>query len=202
MAALGVDTKGEAVNIDENGNPVYLGVPSGESPDIIRNFSGLAAPYTGMNGVRAPSVLISHSEVEFYIAEAILQGYVSGDASGHYEKGIQSACEWWGVQETDIAAHLAKEEVKLSSDNEIALKQVWKEEYINFYYQGYDGWINYRRVGYPEFKVGSAMLTDEIMKRMVYPPLIKAINQNNYEQAVSEFLDKGDTMLSGSWWSE
>lgn len=202
MAVLGVDTKGEPLNIDENGNPVYLGVPSGESPDIIRNFSGLSSPYTGMNGVRAPSVLISHSEVEFYIAEAILQGYVSGDASIHYEKGIQSSCEWWGVQKNDITDHLAKEEVKLSSENEIALQQVWREEYINFYYQGYDGWINYRRVGYPEFKVGSAMLTDQILKRMVYPPLIKAINQKNYEQAVSEFLDKGDTMISGSWWSE
>lgn len=202
MAALGVDSNGEPVNTDVNGNPIYLGVPSGESPDIIRNFTGLAAPYTGMNGVRAPSVLLSHSEVEFYIAEAILKGYVSGDATAHYEKGIQSACEWWGVQEADIAAHLAKEEVKLSSDDEIALKQVWREEYINFYYQGYDGWINYRRVGYPEFKVGSAMLTDQILKRMVYPPLIKAINQENYEQAVSQYLDNGDTMISGSWWSE
>ncbi len=202
MAVLGVDKEGNPINLDEEGNPVYMGVPSGESPDIIRNFSGLSAPYTGMNGKRAPSVLISHAEVEFYIAEAILQGYIEGDASARYAEGIRSACKWWGVQEADIKAHLAKETVKLSADTEEALKQVWREEYINFYYQGYDGWINYRRTGYPEFKVGSAMLTDRILKRMVYPPLIKAVNQENYTRAVNEYLDNGDTMVSSGWWAE
>lgn len=201
MASLGRDTNGDPVNVDENGNPIYLGVPSGESPDIIRDFSGLAAPYTGMNGVRAPSVLISHAEVEFYIAEAILKGYIAGDAANHFQNGVQSSCEWWGVDEGEIDAHLAKAEMQLSTDPETALKQVYSEEYLNFYYQGYDGWINYRRVGYPEFKVGSAMLIDEILQRMVYPPLIKAINQNNYDKAVNDWLDDGDTMTSSSWWS-
>ncbi|WP_339925945.1 SusD/RagB family nutrient-binding outer membrane lipoprotein [uncultured Cyclobacterium sp.] len=202
MASLGRDTDGEPVNLDEKGNPIYLGVPSGESPDIIRDFSGLAAPYTGMNGVRAPSVLISHAEVEFYIAEAILKGYTAGNAAEHFEIGVQSSCKWWGVEESEIEDHLAQTEMQLSTDTETALKQVYSEEYVNFYYQGYDGWINYRRVGYPELKVGSAMLIDKILQRMVYPPLIKAINQSNYEKAVNEWLEEGDTMTSISWWSK
>lgn len=200
MASLGVDTDGNPVNLDEEGNPIYLGVPSGESPDIIREFSGLAAPYTGLNGVRAPSVLFSHAEVEFYIAEAILRAFVTGDAATHYEAGIRSSCAWWEVDEAEIEAHLAKENVILSADTDEALKQVWAEEYINLYYQGYDGWLNYRRVGFPEFNVGSAMLTDEIMKRMVYPPLLKSINGSNYNEAVN-LLDKGDVLLSSGWWS-
>lgn len=200
MAALGVDAEGNAVNMDEAGNPIYVGVPSGESPDIIREFSGLSSPYTGLNGTRAPSVLLSHAEVEFYIAEAILRGYVSGDTSAHYNAGIRSSCSWWGVSEAEIEAHLAKQEVTLSSDTEVALRQLWSEAYINLYYQGYDGWLHYRRVGYPEFSVGSAMLTDEIMKRMVYPPLLKSINEANYTDAVNQ-LDAGDNLLSGSWWA-
>lgn len=199
LANLGVDIDGNPVNVDEEGNPVYLGVPSGESPDIIREFSGLAAPYTGLNGVRAPSVLFSYAEVEFYIAEAILLGLVAGDASEHYEAGIRASSEWWEVEPAAIDMHLAKESVMLSSDTDQALQQVWKEEYINFYYQGFDGWNNYKRVGYPEFTVGSAMLTDEIMKRMVYPPLLKSVNGAHYNEAV-QLLDKGDDLLSGSWW--
>lgn len=199
MADLGVDIDGNPVNVDEDGNPIYLGVPSGESPDIIREFSGLAAPYTGLNGVRAPSVLFSYAEVEFYIAEAVLLGFVAGDASEHYKAGIRASCEWWGAETAAIDMHLAEESVALSSDTDQALQQVWKQEYINFYYQGFDGWNNYKRVGYPEFTVGSAMLTDEIMKRMVYPPLLKSVNGENYNEAV-QMLDKGDNLLSGSWW--
>nr|WKN35639.1 SusD/RagB family nutrient-binding outer membrane lipoprotein [Tunicatimonas sp. TK19036] len=200
MAVLGVDKEGNPVHLDEDGNPVYVGVPTGENPDIIREFEGLALPYTGLNGVRAPSVLLSHAEVEFYIAEAILEGYVSGDAAAHYETGIRSSCMWWQVDEADIEAHLAKEAIQLSSEEDEALQQIWTQEYINFYYQGYDGWLNYRRVRFPEFHIGSAMLTDEIMKRMVYPPLLKSVNTSNYNSAV-EMLDKGDNLLSSGWWS-
>ena len=199
MAALGIDRDGNPINLDESGNPVFVGVPSGESPDIIRAFDGLSAPYTGLDGVRAPSMLLSHAEIEFYIAEAILNGWVSGDAAEHYEEGIRSSCQWWNVPLDETEAHLAKEEVQLSSEKDMALRQVWKEEYINLYYQGYDGWINYKRVAYPVFHVGSAMLANDIMKRMVYPPLIKSVNEKNYQEAVST-LDKGDDLLSGAWW--
>jgi len=200
MASLGVDSNGEAVNVDEDGNPVYLGVPSGESPDIIRTFEGLAGPFTGLDGETPPSILYSYAEVEFYIAEAILRGIVSGDAAEHYLKGIRGSCERWKVSEEEIASHLSKPEIQLSGNTAEALEQVWKEQYINFYDQGYDGWLHYRRVGFPEFHVGSAMLTDEIMQRMVYPPLLKSVNSENYSSAVN-LLDKGDHLLSKGWWS-
>ncbi|WP_025764904.1 SusD/RagB family nutrient-binding outer membrane lipoprotein [Dyadobacter tibetensis] len=200
MAALGKDKNGNPVNVDAQGEPIFMGVPSGESPDIIREFSGLAAPYTGLRGVRAPSVLLSRAEVELFIAEAILRGYVDGDAEAHYEAGIRSSCLWWGVDEAGVKTHLAKPSVQLAKDYDAALKQVLREQFINFYYQGYDGWINYKRVKYPVFHVGSAMATDQIMKRMVYPPLIKSINAVNYKQAVQVYLDQGDVLLSGSWW--
>ncbi len=201
MADLGVDKENNPVNVDADGNPVYLGVPSGENPDIIRSFDGLAAPYNGLNGVRAPSVLFSQAEVEFYKAEAILQGYVTGDAATPYQTGIRASCAWWGVAEADIDAHLANEAVQLSADTPTAIHQVWTQQYINFYYEGYDGWLNYRRVGYPEFHVGSAMLTDEIMQRMVYPPLLKSVNAAHYQEAVN-ILDQGDNLLSSGWWSK
>ena len=200
IAAAGETQNGSPV-VDEQGNPVYRGVPSGEEPDIIRSLEGLAAPYTGLNGETAPSILFSHAEVEFYTAEAILQGYVTGDAAAHYQAGIRASCERWGVDNAAIEAFLAREDIALAEDTEQALRQVWEQEYVNFYDQGYDGWLHYRRVGYPEFHVGSAMLTDEIMQRMVYPPLLKSINQANYAEAVN-LLDQGDDLLSSGWWSE
>ena len=200
MAAVGETQNGSPV-VDEQGNPVYRGVPSGEEPDIIRSLEGLAAPYTGLNGETAPSILFSHAEVEFYVAEAILQGYVTGDAAAHYQAGIRASCERWDVDNAAIEAFLAREDIALAEDTAQALRQVWEQEYVNFYDQGYDGWLHYRRVGYPEFHVGSAMLTDEIMQRMVYPPLLKSINQANYAEAVN-LLDQGDDLLSSGWWSE
>ncbi len=200
LAAVGEAQDGSPV-VDEQGNPIYRGVPSGEEPDIVRSFEGLAAPYTGLNGETAPSILFSHAEVEFYIAEAILQGYVTGDAAAHYQAGIRASCERWEVDDAATEAFLAREDIALAEDTEQALQQVWEQEYVNFYDQGYDGWLHYRRVGYPEFHVGSAMLTDEIMQRMVYPPLLKSINQANYTEAVNS-LDQGDNLLSGGWWSE
>ena len=200
MAGVGETQDGSPV-VDEQGNPVYRGVPSGEEPDIIRSLEGLAAPYTGLNGETAPSVLFSYAEVEFYVAEAILQGYVTGDAAAHYQAGIRASCERWGVDNAAIETFLARQDIALAEDTEQALRQVWEQEYVNFYDQGYDGWLHYRRVGYPEFHVGSAMLTDEIMQRMVYPPLLKSINQANYAEAVN-LLDQGDDLLSSGWWSE
>jgi hypothetical protein len=201
MANLGTNKEGDPINVDEDGNPVYLGVPSGEDPDIIRQFEGLSAPWSGLNGVTAPSPLMTSAEVNLYIAECIIKGYVNLDRTKYYEAGIKQSCEWWTVSSPEIELHLQKGNVLLSADDSEALKQIWREQYINFYSHGYNGWLNYRRVKYPQFHVGSAMQTNDIMKRMVYPPLLKTINTDNYNEAVS-LLDKGDHLLSSGWWSK
>lgn len=114
------------------------------------------------------------AESSFLLAEAVLRGWISGDAKTFYENGIRLSMEQWGVTagiDTYIAdatsvpaSHTADPagfpdytrltKVKIawdaSADFEGNLEQVITQKWIANYPMGIEAWSEWRRTGYPE----------------------------------------------------
>lgn len=119
-------------------------------------------------------------EVNFLLAEAALKGWISGDAKNYYDIGVQQAFDYW---ETEIPTnYLTDGNAAYNADS--ALEQIITQKWIANTINGYEGWIEYRRTGFPELKTIAASLNDgQIPTRMPYPADEEALNQINYNAA-------------------
>lgn len=66
---------------------------------------------------------------------------------------------------------------------------------------GYEGWIEYRRTGFPQLKTLSASLNNDLIPvRMPYPAEEEALNSVNYQDAASR--TDGNSINVPVWWDE
>ncbi len=114
------------------------------------------------------------AESKFLLAEAVLRGWISGDAKTFYEEGISLSMEQWGVG-SGAAAYIAdansvpashtadpagfpdyprQTKVKIAWDASAGfegnLEQVITQKWIANYPMGIEAWSEWRRTGYPE----------------------------------------------------
>ncbi|MFK7905153.1 MAG: SusD/RagB family nutrient-binding outer membrane lipoprotein [Chitinophagales bacterium] len=122
-------------------------------------------------------------ETHFLWAEAGEKGFIAADAQAHYEMGVTLAFDYWQTAMPDaylttVAAYGGNGADKI----EQIITQKWIANSIN----GYEGWIEYRRTGYPNLKsIGASLNNDLIPVRMPYPTDEAALNQVNYEAATA-----------------
>ena len=114
------------------------------------------------------------AESQFLIAEAILNGWISGSAKDFYEHGIKLSMEQWGVSDFDeyvdddssVPASYENDPVgkfpnytrntKVTiawsdgATNEQKLEKIITQKWIANYPMGIEAWTEYRRTGYPE----------------------------------------------------
>ena len=136
-------------------------------------------------------------EIHFLLAEAAEKGFINADAKILYEKGIELAFEYWHTALPDdyligAAAYGANGADKI----EQIITQKWIANSIN----GYEGWIEYRRTGFPNLKHINASLNQGLIPvRMPYPADEAALNAINYEAATSE---NGNSVNDKVWWDK
>lgn len=134
-------------------------------------------------------------EVEFLLAEAATLGYIFSNPQTHYENGIQLAFEYWGV---DIPSDYLDEEAAFASSEEERIEQIITQKWIASSINGYEGWIEYRRTGYPVLKNVSASLNNNLIPRkMPYPAEEEALNFENFSEATSQ---NGNSVNVNVWW--
>lgn len=135
-------------------------------------------------------------ETYFLLAEAAQRGFISADAQTLYEIGVTQAFEYWQVPLSD--GYLSGLGALNNGDPlENIITQKWIANMIN----GYEGWIEYRRTGYPQLKTISASLNNDLIPvRMPYPAEEEALNNVNYS-AASNNTD-GNSINVNVWWDE
>ena len=141
-----------------------------------------------------PGILMTYSEVEFYIAEAAARGYSVGQtASDAYEEAIRASFAFWGVPGAD--AYIAT--VPYDGSN-------WKESigtqaYIAFYTRGFVAYNEYRRLDVPTMNVApNAATGGPVPTRFTYPVNEQTLNKENYYNAAEAI--GGDDMLTKLFW--
>ncbi|MEM6699973.1 MAG: SusD/RagB family nutrient-binding outer membrane lipoprotein [Bacteroidota bacterium] len=187
------------------GSGNHLGRPNGIDPgndDFV-----FAQPRRDvMVTYNAPAIYMSYAEVEFLRAEAIVLGWIEGDAQQAYENGIFAACKHLSlypnaasIDDDDILDYL--EEFDVEYDTRNALEQINTQKWIALLFDGFEAYANQRRSGFPKLTPGLAKgeSDGEIPRRLRYPIGEKVNNAANYQIAVDRLLE-GDVLTSRMWW--
>lgn len=150
----------------------YIGMRSGKGSfekSAVQGYSMCAFSATD----KLPVFVAAESQ--FLIAEAILNGWISGSAKDFYEHGIKLSMEQWGVAGGYTAYVADDSSVPASYENdpigrfpnytrntkvtiawsdgatkEQKLEKVITQKWIANYPMGIEAWTEYRRTGYPE----------------------------------------------------
>src|SRR5699024_6144196 len=138
-------------------------------------------------------------EVEFILAEAVERGYISGDAEEHYENAIRADMEFWGVSDGEIDDYLAQPEVAYATASGDYKEKIGAQKWFALFLQGFEGWTEYRRLGYPELQAHPEAVVDQVPLRYTYPIDEQNFNNTNYSEAAESI--GGDELLTPLFWT-
>ena len=180
-------------SIDGNYNGLLNGPDASATSISVSDYS-----LTGTTFRENPGDLfgnyITSWEVHFLLAEAALKGYIDADTQALYEEGVRQAFAYWN---TEIPSNYLTEGNGKFDINK-ALEQIITQKWIANSINGYEGWIEYRRTGFPAFKTVAASLNENLIPvRMPYPADEEALNQANYNTANN---GDGNSVNRRVWW--
>jgi len=172
---------------------MYVGVPPGLfAPDAwnynptpgqnVQNqhVSQLAPKFRDTEGEMLLARIISAAEVHFILAEAALEGYSVGSAEMHYNDGIKSSLEAWGVGD-QYDDYITEPDVVFDG----TLQQVIEQKWIASWTTATEAWFDFRRTGYPELVPGPASEQPVLPVRYMYGNDEIAYNPENLEEGRS-----------------
>ncbi|MBK8505629.1 MAG: SusD/RagB family nutrient-binding outer membrane lipoprotein [Saprospiraceae bacterium] len=215
-----VGAKQEGDQVEANADRSFdaqIGMPQGYDnttiPPIVAE-DGLQSLYdysqmdrTRFGNPEAPNFLVTHSQTQLLLAEAIVRGWTSGDAAAAYEAGIrahmQQCSDWPGntdVAQADIDAYVAANPLEAGKELELINGQYWMSSYL----MGPETWANFRRSGYPIVSPnkhpGSDLRTEDFIRRLTYPDSEQTVNKANLDVAVGR--QGPDILDTRVWWDK
>lgn len=181
-------------------NPVggkYVGHPNG-LPDAIATTYLSSSSGIGSYFLRAdtPSVIMTLSELNLILAEAALDGDITGDAKAYFEKGITASFEQYGLK---VPADY------FTKVGTISREKVLEQKWIALYGVGVEAWTEYRRTGFPVLppKDPRAVFENDgiLPTRLPYPSSEYSLNKASLDKGIA--LNGGaDNMKTKLWWVE
>lgn len=195
LTALG-DTR-LAVFANTNSAGKYEGIPNG-LPDAIATTYLSSASTLGSFFTQAttPSVIMTYSELQLILAEAAIDGDISGDANTYMQAGIKASFDQYKV-----ALPAGYYATVGAATKEKILDQKW----IALFGNAVEAWTEYRRTGFPVLptKDPRAVFENEgvLPTRLPYPTTEYSLNKASLDKGIS--LNGGaDNMRTKLWWAE
>ena len=152
------------------------------------------------NYVGQPGVLMSYWEQELHIAEAAHRGWVSVDASTHYDNGVTASMEFYGVDPAEINDYLTNKQPYLAGD--AGLTRILEQKYLAFAENSdHESFFTTRRTGVPSYLFTQEHNSiDRYPVRWTYPESEDLNNKNNYRAAlVAQFGSEVDDRDQVIW---
>ncbi|MET3113555.1 hypothetical protein AAKU52_001280 [Pedobacter sp. CG_S7] len=189
------NTAGEYVGLD-------YGLPSSTTV-IINNFSLLGDAIRQQN---SPVYLVTYSQALFAKAEAAKRGWTTdaGDVTAklNYDLAIEQSVRQWNKNDvTGLAAYMTNIDVQYNPL--LALQQIGNQRWVHLFMNGYEGWAEWRRTGYPALSPPPSNNGIQIPRREGYPTQERSNNTANYNAAVASFpYTKVDDLNARVWWDK
>ncbi|TXF91806.1 SusD/RagB family nutrient-binding outer membrane lipoprotein [Neolewinella aurantiaca] len=134
-------------------------------------------------------------ETNLLLAEAVVKGYLEGDAKTYYDLGVNQAFEYYNRLPAESYLSVAP----TAFDEDRALEQIITQKWIANISNAYESWAEWRRTGFPELKPVEASLNDGLYPvRMPYPSDEQALNFENYQSAAAATQD--NSINVPVWW--
>ncbi len=207
----------------------YIGASSGESLADMTvkagndeySFINQKRYYTTLTGPE-PGLIIGFAELNFNIAEAINKGWITGDATLHYERGIRASMDFHGISEgvvlsitepdqdeqigtytVSLADYFAQPAISYAGNNANGLNQILMQKYLAFFQNsGREAYFSHKRTGVPEFLTGEGTGRNPavIPNRFQYPSNESQVNQTNYADALQRQFGNTDDSVDDVVW--
>ncbi|MDB5231690.1 MAG: hypothetical protein JWN76_2495 [Chitinophagaceae bacterium] len=190
-------------NKNTAGNYVGLdyGLP-GSTTVVINNYSLLGS---GLRLQNSPVQLVTYAESLFAKAEAAKLGWIAGGdatAKTNYDLALDQSIRQWNNNDVS-GLPLFKSHIEVQYDPANAIKQIATQRWVHLFLNGYEGWAEWRRTGYPALVAAPGANGDKIPRREGYPVQERANNATNYNAAVSTFPYGGsDDLNARVWWDK
>lgn len=136
-------------------------------------------------------------ETQFLLAEAAERGLIGANANTLYDEAVQNAFAYWN---TPLPAdYLTTGDAAYGTGGADKIQQIITQKWIANIIHGYEGWIEYRRTGYPELKkIQASFNGDKIPARMPYPTDEASLNAASYNAAAA--ATNGNDINARVWW--
>lgn len=170
----------------------------------------------------AQGLLLTYSEVQFILAEAKERGLITtGDAETYYLNGINDQFNYYqsrlDILNKNIAAtdhtfpksgditpdvdYFTQDSVAYIGTTEQKLYKIRKQKWFALFYNGYEGWSEWRRTGVPrEIAAGPNSSIAEWPRRARYPLSEQTVNTDNYNAALQS--QGADDLVTRLWWNK
>lgn len=211
--------------MSEGDYDAYVGAPSSLSAEklALNNQSGEYSLINKRYPIymdNDPMLIFTYSEQCFIIAEAIEEGWVSGDAKEYYENGVKAMLQhYMNLDHTEGHVHgMAIDQAYIDSyfdgpaayatdgSKEDRLQQIWTQRWLIDFFQGNGGnYPQFLRTGYPEYPLdpSTSLNPDDqtvYPKRWKYPTSEQTANPENYQKAIDEQYGGYDGINEVPWY--
>lgn len=172
----------------------YVGAVVGQ----VVSFATISKPGAKFYAPDLPNVIADYVETEFLRAEAIERGYnVGGTAEEHYNNAIRASIIAWGSTDAEADTYLARTDVAYTTATGDWRQKIGFQKWIALYNRPYDGWVELRRLDYPQMPLPVGARTG-FPNRLAYPGNEQQLNGANYAKAASDI--GGDKFETKLWW--
>lgn len=178
---------------ETNNNGGYAGIPIGtDASDFdYLDYSLLGSDLLDQD---EPVYLVTYAQVLFARAEAAQRSWTTESDVNNYVAAIEASFEQWIGNTDDLAAYMAQTEVAYNG----TLEQIAVQRYIHLFLNGYEGWAEWRRTGFPDLvpaATGAAVPT-----RQSYSAEEALNNTDNYEEAIDRQFGGDNSLYGKVWW--
>jgi hypothetical protein len=209
----------------ENDFTAYTGAPTELAADqlALNNQAGMYSlvnkRYTLLKS-GDPMLIFTYAEQCFILAEAVEEGWISGNAQTYYENGVKAQLAYYmNLPSAQTGVHNMKinqsyidnyfsgaAAYATAGTKDDRLHQIWTQRWLIDFFQG--NGLNYPqflRNGYPLFPLDPAtsMNPDDptvYPKRWMYPTSELLTNTDNYKNAVQDQFGGYDGINEVPWW--
>ena len=208
-----------------DGDVTYQGIRMGQAANFNKSSSAAFSQPNFLTSTKLPVFVAA--ETQFLLAEAVLRGWISGDAKTYYNNGIALSFDQWGAGSADAyisnttaipadhndflnQTYTRSTEVKIAWDAESTtdkhLEQIITQKWIANFPMGIEAWAEYRRTGYPELcesvstqEPNATIHSIKDYHRLRYPYTEASLNPANYAAAV-QALGGADHESTALFW--
>lgn len=174
------------------------------------------------NNAGEPVIKLGYVEQQFILAEAALRGWIAGNPSDFYKKGIKGAMEFivkatpsgknyehGRIMTNDyIEDYLENnQEIQLTGNFEYNLGKIITQKYLSGFLQyQWDPYFDYRRTGYPKFPINPESslndlgFKDQLPVRWRYSQDQYNSNRENLVEALERQFEKGQDSNNSRMW--
>ena len=175
--------------------------------------------YSKVGGENLSWCYSSYSEALFLKAEAVLRGWIGGDAEAIWKAAIKASMDEIGefvkrsggkatISDADANAYIAALPA-FGANKEMQLRSIMIQKWIALYPNSVEAWAEQRRTGYPDYaskvltypavSASSGVSVGNIIQRIPYPQNEYNTNAGNIPSEFSDYNAKN--MEKGISWS-